>query len=68
MRSYDERLDFKGLLFEDPDVMKVLSRDELDRVFDLDHQLRHVGAIVDRILSAVPEAGTERYLDHSPGG
>jgi len=37
-------------------------------VFDLDHQLRHVGAIVDRILSAVPEAGTERYLDHSPGG
>jgi adenylosuccinate lyase len=68
MRSYEERLDFKRLLAEDPDVMQVLSGDELDRVFDLDHQLRHVGAIVDRVLSAVPSPGAERHLDHSPGG
>ena len=51
MRSHDERLDFKALLAEDPDVMAVLSRHDLDQAFDLGRQLRHVGPIVDRVLS-----------------
>ena len=51
MRSHDERLDFKDVLAADPDVMGVLSRDDLDRAFDLDQQLRHVGPLVDRVLS-----------------
>ena len=52
MRSQDERLDFKTLLSEDADVMGVLSADDLQRAFDLDQQLRHVGPIVDRVLSS----------------
>ncbi len=54
MRSHDERLDFKTLLAEDPEVTAVLSAGDIDRAFDLDQQLRHVGAIVDRVLSAAP--------------
>ena len=51
MRSHDERLDFKEVLAADPDVMGVLSRDDLDSAFDLEEQLRHVGPLVDRVLS-----------------
>jgi len=58
MRSHDERLDFKDLLAADPDVMGVLSRDDIDRAFDLDQQLRHVGPLVDRVLSAAPLSDT----------
>ena len=57
MRSHDEQLDFKKLLAEDPDVTGVLSRDDIERAFDLDRQLRHVGPLVDRVLSAPPGSG-----------
>lgn len=61
MRSHDERLDFKALLAEDADVMGVLLPADLDRAFDLQRQLRHVGPIVDRVLSgdtvSVPAGG-----------
>lgn len=61
MRSHDERLDFKALLAEDADVMGVLLPADLDRAFDLQRQLRHVGPIVDRVLSgdtvSVPVGG-----------
>ena len=53
MRSHDERLDFKTLLAEDPEVMAVLSRTDLDQAFDLERQLRHAGPIVDRVLAGV---------------
>ncbi len=54
MRSHDERLDFKELLGQALEVMGVLSQDDLDRAFDLRRQLRHVGPIVDRVLSGAP--------------
>ena len=57
MRSHDERLDFKDLLLADPDVVGVLARDEVDRIFDLTVQLRHVGTIFDRVFGA-PAAQT----------
>jgi len=53
MRSYDERLDFKTLLLADPDITGVLSRDEIDRAFDLTVQLRHVDAIFERVFQEV---------------
>ena len=62
MRSHDEQLDFKQLLAEDQDVTGVLSRDDIERAFDLDHQLRHVGPLVDRVLSDTPG---ERRLEEA---
>ena len=50
MRSHDERLDFKKLLAEDEDVTRVLPREEIETVFDMTRQLRHVDAIFDRVF------------------
>jgi len=48
MRS--EQHDFKTLLSADADLTRVLSESEIDRVFDLDEQLRHVDAIFERVF------------------
>jgi adenylosuccinate lyase len=55
MRSFDERRPFKDLLLADPDVMRVLTHDDLDRAFDLDVQLRHVDQIFARVFVGAPE-------------
>ena len=52
MRSFEERRDFKELLRQDADVMKVLPAAVLDESFDLAAQMRHVDAIFDRVFGA----------------
>jgi adenylosuccinate lyase len=52
MRSHDEALDFKSLLLDDAEVMAVLSNDDISKAFDLDVQLRHVDAIMDRAFAS----------------
>ena len=55
MRAFHEKTDFKPLLLADPDLSKVLGREEIERAFDLDDQLRNVDAIFDRVFGRVPE-------------
>ncbi len=50
MRSFEERRPFKDLLLVDADVMRVLMRDDIDRAFDLNVQLRHVDEIFARVF------------------
>jgi adenylosuccinate lyase len=50
MKVWDEGRDFKSLLAADPEVKKLLSPAELEGCFDLQHQLRHVDAVFDRVL------------------
>jgi adenylosuccinate lyase len=50
MKVWDENKDFRTLLKEDAEVQKLLQPDELERCFDLQHELRHVGAVFDRVL------------------
>jgi adenylosuccinate lyase len=52
MRSFDEGLDFRTLLLEDADVMRVLTREEVERAFDLSEQLRHVDHVFSRVFGA----------------
>ena len=52
MRSHDEKLDFKTLLLDDPDVTGVLTPDAIEQAFDLDVQLRHVDTIMARAFGA----------------
>jgi adenylosuccinate lyase len=68
MRAFHEQRDFKALLLADPDLMRVLSADEVNRAFDLTEQLRNVDAIFSRVfghgvgaaaVSAARAAGTE---------
>ena len=58
MRSHDEGRDFQRLLLDDADVMGVLTREEVDRAFDLESQLRHVDAIFERVFGATVVGAT----------
>jgi adenylosuccinate lyase len=51
MRSFHDGLDFKTLLIEDPEVVGVLPREEIEKAFDLEVQLRNVGHIIDRVFA-----------------
>ena len=50
MRSHDEHIDFKELLRKDEDVSQMLPLNDIDEVFDLKVQLRHVDSIFDRVF------------------
>ena len=50
MRSRDERVEFKKLLLDDPDVMRVLNPDDIEQLFDLTFHLRHVDTIFERVF------------------
>ncbi len=52
MRAWRGEGAFRHNLEADPDVSSRLSHEKLDTLFDLDHALQHVPAIVDRALSA----------------
>jgi len=65
MRSFDEQTDFKGLLLADADVGRVLGRDEIEKAFDLNEQLRNVDAIFARVFA---EGGSTMTGDVSLAG
>ena len=50
MKSHDEGADFKSLLLNDREVTAVIPSNEIDRVFDLDVELRHVDSIFTRVF------------------
>jgi adenylosuccinate lyase len=52
MRAFHEQKDFKTLLLADADVMTVLTPAEAVKAFDLDDQLRNVGAVMDRVFQS----------------
>jgi adenylosuccinate lyase len=54
MQAVERGVDFERLLLDDPEVMAVLSPGDIARVFDLQHQLRNVPAIIDRALGGAP--------------
>src|SRR5688572_1018174 len=54
MRSFHEQKPFKALLLADAEVTRVLSPEDIERAFDLDHQLRNVDQIFERVFKSVP--------------
>ncbi len=46
----DPQKTFKEVVLADPEITKYLSADELKRIFDLKHYLRHVGTIFQRVF------------------
>ena len=61
MRSFHEQKDFRELLLADADVMGVLTREEIDRTFSLDEQLRHVDTLFDRVFGETGGASVETH-------
>ncbi len=54
MRSFEERTDFKALLLNDAEIVRVLSPHDIDRAFDLNEQFRHVDEIFARVFVNEP--------------
>jgi adenylosuccinate lyase len=50
MRAFHEASAFKDLLLADEDVMRVLTREVVEKAFDLNEQLRNVDAIFERVF------------------
>jgi adenylosuccinate lyase len=58
MRSFHEQRSFKELLLADPEVTSVLSGADIETAFDLEHQLRNVDKVFDRVFTRVPATVT----------
>ena len=54
MKVWDEKGSLRDLLAADEEVASRLSHEELDRLFDLNYQLRHVDQIYERVLGERP--------------
>ena len=52
MKAFAGEGDFRALLGQDADIAQLLSSDELDRCFDLDHALRWADTIVKRAIAS----------------
>jgi len=52
MRVWDENKDFQPLIKSDKDIQQQLSSAEIDRVFSLEHYLRNVDVIFERVFAA----------------
>ncbi len=46
----DPEKTFQEVVFSDPEIAKHLTNEELERIFDLDHYLRHVDTIFKRVF------------------
>ncbi|MBI3939909.1 MAG: adenylosuccinate lyase [Acidobacteria bacterium] len=52
LKAWDERLDFRELVKQDPDISACLRPAEVDQLFDLDHYFRHVDRIFKRVFGS----------------
>ena len=50
MRVWDENKDFQPLITSDEEIQQQLSAAEIDRVFSIEHYLRNVDAIFERVF------------------
>jgi adenylosuccinate lyase len=50
MKAWKGNKDFRELLIDDRDVAKHLTRDEIEEIFNLDFQLRHVDTLFARVF------------------
>ncbi len=51
MKVWESGKDFKGLIMEDEDICRNLSKREIEEMFDLDYHLKHVDEIFERIFA-----------------
>jgi adenylosuccinate lyase len=58
MRAWNEGLNFRKLIEDDPEIARRVPREQIDRAFDLDRQLRNVDKIFVRVFGNIKD--TER--------
>ena len=47
----DETLNFKDLVLQDKRILKVLSQQEIEKVFDVKYYLKNIDKIFERVFS-----------------
>jgi len=52
MRVWNNEGDFRTWVMKDEDIVKHLSPAEIERAFDLNHQIRHVDTIFKRVFQS----------------
>ena len=53
MLAHAEQRDFKRLLESDTDITGVLSKEEIERAFDLNEQFKYIDHIFERVFHPV---------------
>jgi adenylosuccinate lyase len=51
LKSWDEALDFRELVKQDPDITSKLSSEQIEKAFDVRTQLKNVDRIFERVFS-----------------
>jgi adenylosuccinate lyase len=51
LKAWNENLDFKDLIQKDPEITKILTKEEINECFVLDPYLEHIDYIFDRVFS-----------------
>src|SRR5438067_2106473 len=59
MRAWKEGLNFRELVFSDPDITGLVSREQIERAFDLKRQLRNIDEIFARVFAGTEPSSTE---------
>jgi adenylosuccinate lyase len=59
MRAWNEGLNFRELVLEDPDIRARVPREQIERAFDLARQLRNVNRIFKRVFGSTDETRTK---------
>jgi adenylosuccinate lyase len=60
METWDRGGDYRDRILADPEIMAILSKEEIDHAFSLEASLRHVDAIFERTLAGAPGAKPTR--------
>ena len=50
MKAWNKRGDFKKLLLKDQKVLKILTKKEIEKIFDLDRQIKNITYIYNRVF------------------
>ena len=49
MEAWDQKINFKSLLFKDKDISNILSKNEIDQLFDLNKILKNIKKVFKRL-------------------
>ena len=68
MRAWKEGLNFRELVFSDPDITGRVPREQIERAFDLKRQLRNIDKIFARVFAGTesPDARGSSSIRHDP--
>jgi len=53
LKSWDEGLDFRELVKQDPDISRTITPEQIEKAFDVRTQLKNVDRIFERVFTGI---------------